>query len=198
MIFHLPFMADDEDKRTMERLRRGDDLALNDLMARWKEPLVTYCLRYTGNLTDAKEVTQETFVKVYKARHRYRPTEAAFSTWLFQIATNFCRMRHRWKKRHPEVLEADDPTQTTWNADQASTNDDPADTTDRRLLADDLDRAIRSLTHDLRVTFLLSQIEGKSHREIAGIQNCSEKAVERRLARAKEKLRSILESKWRK
>jgi RNA polymerase sigma-70 factor (ECF subfamily) len=96
------------------------------------------------------------------------------------------------------VLEADDPTQTTRNADHASTIDDPADTTDRRLLADDLDRAIRSLTHDLRVTFLLSQIEGKSHREIASIQNCSEKAVERRLARAKEKLRSILESKWRK
>lgn len=191
-------MADDDDKRTMDRLRHGDDLALNDLMARWKEPLVTYCLRYTGNLTDAKEIAQETFVKVYKARLRYRPTEAAFSTWLFQIATNLCRMRHRWKKRHPEVLEADDPTQTTRNADQASTIDDPADTTDRRLLADDLDRAIRSLTHDLRVTFLLSQIEGKSHREIASIQNCSAKAVERRLSRAKEKLRSILESKWRK
>ncbi|MDF1658126.1 MAG: RNA polymerase sigma factor [Verrucomicrobiales bacterium] len=189
-------MADEEDKRTMERLRQGDDLALNDVMARWKEPLVTYCLRYTGNLTDAKEIAQETFVKVYKARHRYRPTEAAFSTWLFQIATNLCRMRHRWKKRHPEVLEADDPTQTTRNANQASTNDDPADTTDRRLLADDLERAIRSLTHDLRATFLLSQIEGRSHREIAGIQNCTEKAVERRLSRAKEKLRSVLETKW--
>jgi RNA polymerase sigma-70 factor, ECF subfamily len=190
-------MADDEDKRTMERLRLGDDLALNDLMARWKEPLVTYSLRYTGNLADAKEIAQETFVKVYQSRHRYRPTEAALSTWLFQIATNLCRMRHRWKRRHPEVLDADASTGATEKAEWASSAAPPDDNTDRRILAEDLGRAIRSLAHDLRVTFLLSQIEERSHREIAAIQNCTEKAVERRLARAKEQLRSILEHKWR-
>jgi RNA polymerase sigma-70 factor (ECF subfamily) len=190
-------MADDEDKRTMERLRLGDDLALNDLMARWKEPLVTYSLRYTGNLADAKEIAQETFVKVYQSRHRYRPTEAALSTWLFQIATNLCRMRHRWKRRHPEVLDTDASTGSSEKAEWASSVAPPDDNTDRRILAEDLGRAIRSLAHDLRVTFLLSQIEEKSHREIAAIQNCTEKAVERRLARAKEQLRSILEHKWR-
>jgi len=181
----------------MQRLRDGDDLALNDLMARWKEPLVSYCLRYTGNLTDAKEIAQETFVKVYQSRHRYRATEAAFSSWLFRIATNLCRMRHRWKKRHPEVLDADTPSQNISAADQASTIGDPADVTDRLILAEDLERAIHSLPHDLRVAFLLSQLEGKSHREIAAIQNCTEKAVERRVARAKEKLQSLLQDKWR-
>lgn len=190
-------MADTDDKRTMRRLRDGDDLALNDLMARWKEPLVSYCLRYTGNLTDAKEIAQETFVKVYQSRHRYRATEAAFSSWLFRIATNLCRMRHRWKKRHPEVLDADTPSQNISAADQASTIGDPADVTDRLILAEDLERAIHSLPHDLRVAFLLSQLEGKSHREIAAIQNCTEKAVERRVARAKEKLQSLLQDKWR-
>jgi len=190
-------MADTDDKRTMQRLRDGDDLALNDLMARWKEPLVSYCLRYTGNLTDAKEIAQETFVKVYQSRHRYRATEAAFSSWLFRIATNLCRMRHRWKKRHPEVLDADTPSQNISAADQASTIGDPADVTDRLILAEDLERAIHSLPHDLRVAFLLSQLEGKSHREIAAIQNCTEKAVERRVARAKEKLQSLLQDKWR-
>ena len=95
-----------DDIDCMRRLGEGDDLALNDLMRRWKKPLVTFCLRYTGNVTDAQEIAQETFVKVYGARHRYRPT-AAFSTWLFTIATNLCRARARWRSRHPEVLESD-------------------------------------------------------------------------------------------
>lgn len=189
-------MDDDDDKRTMERLQQGDDLALNDLMARWKEPLVTYCLRYTGNITDAKEIAQESFVKVYQSRHRYEPRASAFSTWLFQIATNLCRMRNRWKKRHPELLEADAFSTAPQDSDRQSETSPPSEETDRRSLATDLDAAIRLLQHDLRTTFILSQLEGRSHREIAVIENCTEKAVERRLARAKEKLRSLLENRW--
>lgn len=190
-------MADEDDKRTMERLREGDDLALNDLMDRWKGPLVVFCRRYTGNLTDAREIAQETFVKAYQSRHRYRATEAAFSTWLFQIATNLCRMRHRWKKRHPEVLESDASPEDPGDTERESLEDSPDKNADHRILADDLESAIRSLGQNLRITFILSQVEGKSHREIAAIQSCTEKAVERRLARGKEKLRSLLERKWR-
>ena len=185
-------MDDDEDVRFMERLREGDDLALNDLMRRWKEPLVSFCLRSTGNLTDAHEIAQETFVKVYTARKRYQPT-AAFSTWLFAIANNLCRMRGRWRKRHPEVLESDQENAT----DKAeSTEPDPAATSDRAALARDLDRAIQHLPQDPRAAFVLYELHGKPFREIAQIQRCTEKAVERRLARAREKLRSLLETKW--
>ncbi|MCB1065384.1 MAG: RNA polymerase sigma factor [Verrucomicrobiae bacterium] len=176
----------------MERLREGDDLALNDLMRRWKEPLVSFCLRSTGNLTDAHEIAQETFVKVYGARKRYRPT-ATFSTWLFTIANNLCRMRGRWRKRHPEVLDSDRES-TTGN--EASTVTDPASNSDNADLTRDLDRAIQHLPPDLRAAFVLYELYGKPCREIATIQHCTEKAVERRLARAREQLRSLLESKW--
>lgn len=187
-------MDDEADKRCMARLREGDDLALNDLMQRWKEPLVTFCLRYTGNRTDAREIAQETFVKVYKARNRYRATEATFSTWLFGIANNLCRMRHRWKKRHPEILEADRESYNTGGSEM--TSDSPASEVDRRALARDLDQAIQQLPHDLRSAFIFSQLQGKSQSEIALIQNTTTKAIERRLARAKEKLRSLLSQKW--
>lgn len=189
-------MADEEDKRNMSRLREGDDLALNDLMARWKEPVVTYCLRYTGNLTDAKEIAQETFVKVYQARHRYRPQEGvALSTWLFRIATNLCRMRNRWKKRHPEVLDIDHDLGTATSV-TTSNPESPRETMDRKTLAADLDFAIRSLPPDLRAAFILQELQGKSQIEIATIQNCTAKAVERRIARARKQLREELEKRW--
>ncbi|MCB1096669.1 MAG: RNA polymerase sigma factor [Verrucomicrobiae bacterium] len=184
-----------DDAHCMERLRQGDDLALNDLMRRWKEPLVTFCLRYTGNVTDACEIAQETFVKVHGSRHRYQPS-AAFSTWLFSIAANLCRMRARWRTRHPEVLEADREQSTERITDQIDPTD-PSVETDRLTLASDLDRAIQKLPHDLRVAFVLFEIQGQSYREVGQVLKCTEKAVERRLAKARERLRSMLEPKWR-
>ena len=188
--------ASRKDWLCMERLKDGDDLALNDIMARWKKPLVSFCLRYTGNLTDALEIAQETFVRVYNSRKRYRPT-AAYSTWIFAIATNLCRMRARWRSRHPEVFDAERET------DAAALDDSydiemtvPSGEADRKALARDLETAVESLPHDLRAAFILYEIQGYPYREVAGIVGCSEKAVERRLARAREKLRLILEPKW--
>ncbi len=182
----------------MERLRDGDDLALNDLMARWKEPLVKFCLRYTGNATDARDIAHETFVKVYGSRHRYHP-QAAFSTWLFTIATNLCKMRARWRARHPEVLDADTDTDTSPGqgvASTACTAAGPREQADLNALATDIQHATTKLPHDLRATFVLYEINGRPYREIAKILKCTEKAVERRLAKAREHLRSALASKW--
>lgn len=178
----------------MERLKDGDDLALNDLMRRWKEPLVTFALQYTGNATDAREIAQETFVKVYGARHRYQP-KAAFSTWLFAVAANLCKMRARWRSRHPEVLEAD-CGDSAGGAENVVSDHDPRAEVDRRALGGDLSMAIRKLPHDLRVSFILFEIEAHSYREIASLQKCSEKAVERRIAKARERLKAMLDHKW--
>ena len=183
---------DSADIHCMERLKDGDDLALNDLMGRWKQPLVSFCLRYTGNLSDARDIAQETFVKVYASRERYRP-KAAFSTWLFTIAMNLCRMRARWRSRHPEVLDADAPGRR----DEHAGDCDPGQLADQRALGRDLEHAISMLPHELRVAFVLYEINGMRYREIGKISNCSEKAVERRLARAREHLRSALAPKWR-
>ena len=190
-------MADEDDKHCMARLREGDELALNDLMARWQEPLITFCLRYTGNLTDARELAQETFVKVYQSRDRFHPKEgAAFSTWIFRIATNLCRMRHRWKERHPEVLNVNRDSLCATEDLIEATEGNPRDDLERKTLAADLDAAIRELPPDQRTAFILQEMQGKTQSEIAAIQNCSVKAVERRLSRARTFLRDLLQKRW--
>ncbi|HEY0258129.1 MAG TPA: sigma-70 family RNA polymerase sigma factor [Candidatus Methylacidiphilales bacterium] len=86
----------------MQRLQAGEELALNEIMARWKQPLAAYLLRQLGNHEDALDLTMETFVRVYESRHRYSPS-ARFARWLFTIATNLARNHVRWKARHPEM-----------------------------------------------------------------------------------------------
>jgi hypothetical protein len=93
---------EDADSSAMRRLREGEDLALNEIMERWQRRVTSYLLRFTGNETVAIDLAQETFVRVYQARERYRP-KAKFSTWLFAIASNLAREHLRWLRRHPRL-----------------------------------------------------------------------------------------------
>ena len=72
---------EDPDACSMSRLREGEDLALNEIMDRWQRRLTSYLIRLTGSEAVAIDLAQETFVRVYQNRVRYRPT-GAFSTWL--------------------------------------------------------------------------------------------------------------------
>jgi RNA polymerase sigma-70 factor (ECF subfamily) len=177
----------------MQRLQAGDDLALNEIMGRWKQPLASYLLRQLGNHEDALDLTMETFVRVYESRHRYAPS-ARFARWIFTIATNLARNHARWKQRHPEVtLEAGE--------DEISPLDHLTDETPgaaRQLETKERAKAVRDaitdLPHDLRTALLLFEYEDLSHAEIASIEGCSTKAIETRLYRARQYLEQKLAS----
>jgi len=90
-------MEADPDAELMLRLKSGEDSILNELMTRWQQPLVAFIYRYIRHETDALDLAQETFVRVYETRHRYT-VQAKFSTWLFSIAANLCRNYLRWRQ----------------------------------------------------------------------------------------------------
>jgi RNA polymerase sigma-70 factor (ECF subfamily) len=188
--------SDDADIQTMLRLKGGDDLALNELMGRWQNPLVRFILRYTGNEQDALDLAQETFVRVFEHRASYEP-RSKFSTWLFTIATNLCRNQARWRERHPTVTlhslrEDNDPgLEDTMPAP----GDTPADSAERHDLASAVRAHIQELPHDLRTVILLFEYQDLGYEEIAGVLHCSPKAVETRLYRARKILRETL-SRW--
>lgn len=183
------------DKATMARLREGDDLALNDLIERWKQPLVSFLYRYTSNWSVAVDLAQETFVRVYQSRSRYRPSHA-FSAWLFAIAVNLARNEARWRRRHPGSAMAcqNDEENDSQDSLQNLTcpKDGPDDSADRSDRVRLVSEAISHLPHDLRTALILFEFEHLSYQQIGGIVGCSAKTIEMRLYRARKQLRKSL------
>ncbi|MDD5351229.1 MAG: sigma-70 family RNA polymerase sigma factor [Chthoniobacteraceae bacterium] len=190
-------MDADRDTDFMLRLRQGDDLALNALMREWQTPLLRFIYRYIGDESEALDLAQETFVRVYQNRASYRPG-ARFSSWLYTIAANLCRNHLRWERRHPAVSLTQDAGE---EGDSPSSGMDslpnpgatPATAAEQNDTARCVRECIQALPHDLKTVILLFEYEGLSHGEIAEIAGCSPKAVETRLYRARNILRGQLE-----
>lgn len=166
------------DSAIVESIQAGNELAFDELMRRYKRPIINFCYRLLGDTGDAEDVAQEVFVRVYQNIADYRP-RAKFSTWLFALARNAAIDRLRYRKRHPtESLDAaPEPVAKPVGVDEISGH---------------IAAGIAKLPDDQRTAIVLAEYHEMSHAEIAGIMRCSEKSVESRLYRAKRELREHL------
>lgn len=175
----------DMDATWMQELAQGEDSALNRLMDRWSEPLLRYLSRLTADVDAAKDLAQESFVRVYRHRFDFRASQK-FSTWLFAIATNLARNHARWRSRHPESLvESDDPA-------HPASDPTPVETMMAAERQRAVQKAIQALPHELREAVILSSYHDMTQAQIAKVQDTTEKAVEVRLYRARRMLRELL------
>ncbi len=187
-------MMEATDSELMLRLAAGQDLALNELMNRWRDRVASFLFRMTGHTETAADLAQETFVKLYQARQRYRP-EGKFSTYLFGISANLGRNQARWKMRHPTVSldETTDGVPVLREFMDSGQTPDEAACTVERLSA--IHRAFQGLASEVRETMSLFIYEDMSYAEIASVVGSSPKAVETRIYRArlilKEQLKNI-------
>jgi RNA polymerase sigma-70 factor (ECF subfamily) len=177
----------------MERLAAGQDTALNDLMKRHGPKLFNYLIRSLQDEQDAADLAQETFVRVYQNRTRFNPKQK-FSTWLYAIATNLVKDRFRYRTRHPQVsIEIENEvTGGTLRDTLVAQVQQPGEELESLDRAETVRHAVAALPEDLRAALILSEYEERSHAEIAEILNCSAKAVETRLYRARQRLRHSL------
>lgn len=170
-------------------VQKGDEAALGSLMRRWELPLKSLLARIVQNTRDAEDLAEATFVRVWEQRARYRQG-AEFRPWLFAIGINLARNRLRWWRRRPEVSLEE------WMESGSITRGDGAPgAMERKELTDAVRRAVAQLPLSLREALVLSEFEQLSHAEIAGTLGCTPKAVERRIHRAKERLRGPL-AQW--
>ena len=192
---HSKEQLEELDCSDIERLAKGGDAALNGLMERHGEKLFHYLIRQLGNEQDAEDVAQETFVRVYQNCQRFDARQK-FTTWLYTIATNLSRDRLRYRARHPQVsLEAEKGESETSLLDTVPAEyPSPAEEAVRAESGEAVRRAIAMLPEELRTPLILFEYEGLSHTEIATILNCSAKAIETRLYRARKQLRSLLQN----
>ncbi|MCX6955736.1 MAG: sigma-70 family RNA polymerase sigma factor [Verrucomicrobia bacterium] len=176
-----------EDAALMARVQRGDEAALGTLMERWERPVKSVIGRVVLNATEAEELAQETFVRVWQQREKFQ-TGAAFRPWVFTIAVNLARNRLRWWRRRPTV-ELQEWTET---GDGGRMGENRLETAERAAAVRD---AIAELPLELREAIVLFEYEQMSYAEIALAVGATAKAVETRIYRAKEKLRAALK-RW--
>lgn len=183
--------ANPSDEQCMGRLQAGDDTALALLMQRWEGPVKRFIFRLVGNTTEAEDLAQEVFVRIYTKRASYRPG-AKFSTWCFSIAANQAKNRLRWWKRRPTL------SLNAWTdaggeaADESSLGIQASSQAVRDEQVAAVQRAVAELPVDLRTALVLFEYEGQSMVEVANVLDCTPKAVENRLYRARQKLKAAL------
>src|ERR1035437_4854009 len=102
----------DEDIRLMQELKNGDKTAFDRLLDKYENPIINYIYRFTGSKEDAKDLTQDVFIKVYNAASNYTPT-AKFTTWLYRIASNISIdfLRRRKVSGNPASLDEEFQTE---------------------------------------------------------------------------------------
>lgn len=189
-------MSDDtpsDDAALMRRVQAGDEAALGALMERWELPLKSLVARIVLNACEADDLAQETFVRVWQQRQKFR-SDAAFRPWVFSIAVNLARNRLRWWRRRPEIALEE------WSeAGESGRGETPANAADvalRNERATAVREAVAALPRELREALVLFEYEQLSHAEIAATLGCTTKAVEARLYRAREKLRQSPKLRW--
>jgi RNA polymerase sigma-70 factor (ECF subfamily) len=159
--------------------RVGDPRGLAGLYHRHGAALFDTAYRLTGSPADAEDIVHDVFVGLPEALRHYRE-QGSFGAWLRRVAVRVVLMRLRSQRRRGEVsLEAADTSPAPERADA-------------NILGADLWRSVAALPDSLRTVFVLKQVEGYSHQEIATVMGISAGASRVRLARALESLRRSL------
>ncbi|MCL6565976.1 MAG: sigma-70 family RNA polymerase sigma factor [Acidobacteriia bacterium] len=176
----------------VERARRGDLAAFEELVNRYERKIFRLALNITGNREDAEEVLQEAFLKAYTNLDRFQG-DSRFYTWLVRIAVNEGLMKLR--RRRPNVVSLDQELEAEDDLLPRQVEDwgpNPEQRFAQIELQRILDEAIAGLEPDYRVVFVLRDIEQLSSEETAQALDISVPAVKSRLLRARLKLRERL------
>lgn len=189
--------ARDPDVRLMLQVRDDVQGAFETLVERYQHRLLGVLAHLVGSVEEAEDLTQDVFLRVYRARKGYRP-RARFSTWLFTIANNLALNHLRGKGRSPTVtLDGGDVSSSQPAAPlkkQALARDGTPSTQLRQVeLSEVVREALGTLGEDQKVAVLLNKFEDMSYAEIAEVMGRSEAAVKSLLARARNHLREQLE-----
>lgn len=180
---------DQQEIDLIERIKNGDEMAFQTMMSKYGERVMGLAFHFTKNYQDAEDLYQETFIKVYRNIGSFR-FESEFFTWVYRILANQAFNFYRKSKRMMTVDPGEDdylwetiPDDEANEADQATLN---------ASLREEIDRALRQLSSQQRVVFILKHYEGKKIKDIAAILDCTEGTVKRYLFRATRKLQSLL------
>lgn len=177
------------DEQLLQALQAGDTDSLGVLVSRWERPLFRFVFRLLPRVEDARDICQETFLRILKKADRFRP-DSRFSTWMYQIALNLCRDRLR-RQRRWGLLVTDEPADEERTAD-AGSDADPAGAAERRERSAAVRQALARIPAEQREVLVLKEFQGLKFREIAAILDCPESTVKSRMYYGLNGIRAVL------
>jgi RNA polymerase sigma-70 factor (ECF subfamily) len=182
-------MTGRSDVDLMLALKGGDERAFAELVSRHRDAVVNLTYRYLGNFSDAEDLAQEVFLKVYRARDRYEPS-AKFTTWLYRVAVNACLNEVRDRRNRPTFAAKglEDPAVPTEGPGRS-----PLEETERSELREHVRAAMEELPERQRLALLLNKFHGLGYEELAESLELTVPAVKSLLVRARESVRRRIE-----
>ena len=187
-----------EDKQLVRRAQEGDLSAFDELIRRYQERVYATVYHMTSNHEDANDLTQETFVKAYKALSSFKG-DSGFFTWVYRIAVNktinFLKQK---KNRHNGFSLNDLDFNAEHDPDLVALVSDKNPRRDMGLaeLQEKLNEAMQKLSDVHRLVVTLHDIQGLSHEEIGKIMDCNPGTVRSRLFYARQQLQGALSNYW--
>ena len=170
-----------DDLEAIRRVLAEDVESFRPLVERYQHPLLTLVRKLTSPNTDHEGVAQDVFLAAFRCLASFDPKRSAFSTWLFTIARNRCRNELARRRPRPaaELPDVVDPRSPERAASEAE-------------LFRQLGAALDALPFEQRSAFVLAHLQGLSYEEVGRIDGIGVGTVKSRIARAREKLRSLL------
>jgi RNA polymerase sigma-70 factor (ECF subfamily) len=189
------------DALLVERVKQGDQRAFALLVAKYERRVQRLLSRLVRDSAEIEDVTQEAFIKAYRALPQFRG-ESAFYTWLYRIAINTAKNYLATKSRRPVTVgefQGADDGEFFDLGDVVEDNNTPDAVLHSRQVAEAVNAAIEALPEDLKAAITLREIEGLSYEEIAQAMDCPIGTVRSRIFRAREaiaqRLRPLLGTK---
>ncbi len=182
------------DEDLMMKCRKGDIGAFELLVRRYQNPLINYIHRFINDYHRAEDLSQETFLRVFKSASRYKPT-ASFKSWLYTIATNLCRNEIRNRSRRNTcfleelVEEGEDVYHTEIMQDTRYLPDVLLEKKEQRQI---IRKTLAQLPDNQRVALTLVTYQDLRYEEVAEILGCSVGAVKALIHRARQKMKKLL------
>ena len=185
------------DRLLVDRFKGGDEAAFNEMVSRHWDRIYGMVHQLLRNQQDAEEVTQDAFIRAHRGLVSFRG-EAAFSTWLYQIATNLARNRYWywWRRRRDKTVSFDQPVSESNNTPLSEVFSTeiatPGDITITQELVDHIAVGMEKISAKHREVLILRNVKNQSYEEIAAVLGISVGTVKSRIARARESLRAAI------
>ena len=185
------------DRLLVDRFKNGDEAAFNEMVSRYWDRIYGMVHQLLRNQQDAEEVTQDAFIRAHRGLVNFRG-DSAFSTWLYQIATNLARNRYWywWRRKRDKTVSFDQPVSadndTPLSEVFAAEVETPGDITVTQELVDRITSGMDKLSPKHREILILRNVKNMAYEEIAVILGISVGTVKSRIARARESLRATM------